>query len=78
MQVNADALIKLAENRGWSIPELANQLSINYSYLYRVLNGEKSGGAKLFIGMLFLCRQENLNIDDYIFLNRSLSANNKS
>jgi predicted transcriptional regulator len=68
MKVNRSALMQLAETRNWSIPELAKRLGINYSYLYRVIRGEKQGGAKLWSGIYVLCKQEGLSIEDYVFM----------
>lgn len=66
MKVNINALQILAENRNWSHPYLAKRLGINYSYLFRIMRGEKSGGNKLFSGIYRLCQEEELAIDDYI------------
>lgn len=68
MKVNITALKQLAETRKWSTPELANRLNIDYSYLFRILRGEKGGGAKLFAGIYRLCKEEGLSIDDFIML----------
>ncbi|NLX02920.1 MAG: helix-turn-helix transcriptional regulator [Syntrophomonadaceae bacterium] len=68
MKVNRSALMQLAETRNWSIPELAKRLGINYSYLYRIIRGEKQGGAKLWSGIYVLCKQEGLSIEDYVFM----------
>lgn len=76
MRVNIQAIEKLAEVRGWSTPVLAEKVGVEYSYLFRILNGKKNGGAKLFVGLFKLCKQENLKVEDYIFLNESLSTDN--
>ncbi|MFF2016267.1 hypothetical protein [Paenibacillus sp. NPDC058177] len=72
MKINSKKLLKLAESEGWSIPELANQLGVNYSYLFRVLKNEKNGGGKLFNGLYQLCKEKELNIEDYIFLQKNV------
>jgi len=66
MQANISALMKLADDRGWSTPELAVHLQINYSYLFRILKGQKQGGARLFAGIYRLCQQEGLSLENYI------------
>ncbi|MEK8206960.1 hypothetical protein NST41_15305 [Paenibacillus sp. FSL L8-0696] len=76
MKINSQKLLALAESEGWSIPELANQLGVDYSYLFRVLKNEKNGGGKLFNGLYQLCKVKELNIEDYIFLQNTLSTNN--
>jgi predicted transcriptional regulator len=68
MKINRFALMQLAESRNWSIPELAKRLGVNYSYLYRIMRGEKQGGAKLWSGIYILCKQEGLSVEDYIFM----------
>lgn len=76
MKIKSAALIELAEKNGWSIPFLADELGIDYTYLFRILKGEKNGGSKVFSGLYQLCNKENLNIEDYIFLDKPLSVNN--
>lgn len=66
MRVDTSALKDLAHARGWSIPELAVRLQIDYSYLFRILKGQKTGGAKLFAGVYRLCQQEGLTMEDYV------------
>jgi len=66
LNIKAAALIQLAESRSWTIPKLAERLGVDYSYLFRVLNNEKKGGAKLFAGIYRLCKEENLSFDDYM------------
>jgi transcriptional regulator with XRE-family HTH domain len=66
MKVNITALKQLAENKSWSIPDLAKHLGVNYSYLFRILRGEKNGGSKLFSGIYHLCLKEGLSMDDYL------------
>jgi transcriptional regulator with XRE-family HTH domain len=77
LKVNTEALKNLSDAKGWSIPALAVKLGIDYSYLFRVINGQKSAGTKLFSGIYRLCKQENLSIDDYIFLEQTLSVDNE-
>ena len=74
MKVKVGALRKLAKQRDWSIPDLAKMLDLDYSYLSRVMNNEKNGGTKVFAGIYALCKQEGLDVDDYIFLAKPLSV----
>lgn len=69
MKVILSALQQLAEAKDWTIPELARRLGIDYSYLFRVMRGEKNGGAKLWTGIYRLCKEEGLSVDDYIYMN---------
>lgn len=66
MRANISALTDLARARDWSIPELAARLQLDYSYLFRILKGKKTGGAKLFAGIYRLCQQEGLKMEDYV------------
>jgi AraC-like DNA-binding protein len=68
MRANIFALKQLARVKQWTIPELARQLGINYSYLFRVMRGEKRGGAKLWCGIYRLCKKEGLLVDDFILM----------
>lgn len=68
MRTNRSALQQLAETKNWTIPELARRLGVEYSYLFRIMRGEKQGGAKLWSGIYSLCKQEGLVIEDYLFM----------
>lgn len=74
--INVRALQKLMEERGLSIRQFAKMLSVDHSYLYRVLVGDKPGGGKVLIGILRLCNAEGLDVADYIFLDDPLSTEN--
>ncbi|MCL6634596.1 MAG: helix-turn-helix domain-containing protein [Peptococcaceae bacterium] len=76
MEVNTEALLLLAKERGWSTPDLARRLGVDYSYLYRVIKGEKKGGSKLFTGLYILCKEEGLDFGKLIFLNKTLHVDN--
>jgi len=77
LKVNVEELSKLAEREGWSVPELALKLGVEYSYLFRVLRNEKNGGGKLFGGIYRLCSEMKLDVEEYIFLKPPLSSNNE-
>ncbi|MGE5391858.1 MAG: hypothetical protein ACM3PE_12440 [Deltaproteobacteria bacterium] len=66
MKAKVSALMDLACDMGWSIPELAVRLQIDYSYLFRILKGQKNGGAKFLAGVYCLCQQEGLYLENYI------------
>ncbi len=67
MKANVAALLALGKTRNWTLPELARRLGIDYSYLYRIVRGEKNGGAKLWSGIYHLCKEEGLPLEKYIF-----------
>jgi len=68
MKPNISGLQQLAKTKNWTLPELARRLGINYSYLFRIMRGEKSGGAKLWSGIYCMCKVEGLSIEDYLFM----------
>lgn len=72
--VNVAALEKYMEQQNLNMPQLAEKLNIEYSYLYRIMKGEKIGGGKVISGLISLCAHEGLDIADYIFLPTSLSV----
>lgn len=65
--MDVNKLRQLCQSRGWSEPMFARILGIDYSYLYRVMRGERKAGKKFISSMLRLCR--HLNLDIYDFLN---------
>lgn len=71
MKANIAALLELAKARNWTTPELARRLGIDYSYCFRIIRGERSGGAKLWSGIYRLCKEEGLLVDKYIFLDEN-------
>ena len=73
MKANTSALQELAKLRNWSLPELARRLGVEYSYLFRIIRGEKNGGAKLWTGIYRLCKDEDLSVEEYIFMSESES-----
>lgn len=76
LEVNIEALKALAKEKGWSTPELARRLGIDYSYLFRIIKGKKKGGSKLFTGIYKLCTEEGLDFEKLIFLSEPLPADN--
>ena len=74
--INVDALKTLMDERGLSIRQFAKVLSVDHTYLYRVLIGDKPGGGKVLMGILRLCNTEGLDVSDYIFLDQPLPVEN--
>jgi len=77
LKVNLEALKELAFKNGWSVPELAKHIGISYSYLFRVLKGQKKGGSKLFAGLYRLCAEHDLDFGALVFLADTLPADNE-
>ncbi|MFK7692889.1 hypothetical protein [Paenibacillus sp. HJGM_3] len=67
MNVNIEELLLLADTEQWSIPKLADNLGVEYSYLHRVIKGKKNGGGKLFKGIYQLCINKNLDVGRFLF-----------
>lgn len=76
--INISALEKYMEQNQIKLPQLAHKLNIDYSYLYRIMRGEKSGGGKVISGLIGLCAREGLDIAEFIFLPEALSADNET
>lgn len=76
--VNVAALEKYMGQNKLSMPQLAEKLNIEYSYLYRIMKGEKAGGGKVISGLIGLCANEGLDITNYIFLPAPLSGDNET
>ena len=66
MEVRIGVLKKLAKKKQWSIPEMAEKMNIDYSFLYRVLNGQRKPGRKFFSALMLLCMEEGLYFEDYV------------
>ncbi|MGI6649596.1 MAG: XRE family transcriptional regulator [Bacillota bacterium] len=59
MKINVDTLRELIRTEfNNSAPLAAKTLGIDYSHLYRILKGEKDGGAKILGGLFFYCKKK--------------------
>ncbi|RJQ25776.1 MAG: XRE family transcriptional regulator [Peptococcaceae bacterium] len=76
MVVNTTALKSLAWEKGWSIPELAKRLGIDYSYLFRVINGEKKGGANYSLAYTGFVGKKTWILTTIFFLATLLTTDN--
>lgn len=68
MWLNLEKTQNLLEERGWSEVMFARKLNLDYSYVYRVLRGQRGVGKKFLKGLLKLCERESLNFKEFIFL----------
>jgi transcriptional regulator with XRE-family HTH domain len=66
MKLNEEAIRQLLESRGWSEVTFARLLHLDYSYVYRVLRGERGIGKKFITGLLLLCEKEGLNFRGFV------------
>ncbi|MCK4257812.1 MAG: helix-turn-helix transcriptional regulator [Halanaerobiales bacterium] len=64
--INTSKLEGFMHSKGWSEPMLARALGVDYSYLYRLLRGERKGGGKVYIGILRICKHEGLDVFDFL------------
>ncbi len=67
--INISRLENLMKSKGWSEPMLANELGIDYSYLYRLLRGKRNAGKKVYDGIFKLCQREHIDIEEFIIIN---------
>jgi predicted transcriptional regulator len=68
MRLNRELTEKFLHDRGWSEVMFARKLNLDYSYVYRVMRGERGVGKKFLTGLMKLCDREGLNFKDFIFL----------
>lgn len=68
LQIRRALLKNLMKEKGWRKTEFAKRLGINYSYLCRLLDGERNPGSKFFSCFLKFCREENLEFEDYFYI----------
>lgn len=68
MRLNKERTEQLMLERGWSEVMFARKLDLDYSYVYRVMRGERGVGKKFLTGLMKLCDKEGLEFKDFIFL----------
>lgn len=68
MRLNKQKTEQLLQERGWSEVMFARKLNLDYSYVYRVMRGERGVGKKFLSGLMKLCEIEGMDFKDYIFL----------
>ncbi|AZR72356.1 hypothetical protein BBF96_02475 [Anoxybacter fermentans] len=68
MRLNVEKVGKMLKERGWSEVMFARKLNLDYSYVYRVMRGERGVGKKFLAGLMKFCEKEGLNFKDFIFL----------
>jgi hypothetical protein len=50
--VDTNEVKKFMQENGFREPEMAAKMGISYTYLFRVLRGERKGGAKFITGLI--------------------------
>ncbi|MCK4257537.1 MAG: helix-turn-helix domain-containing protein [Halanaerobiales bacterium] len=68
MRLNREKTEQFLNSRGWSEVMFARKLDLDYSYVYRVMRGERGVGKKFLAGLIKLCEKEGLNFREFIFL----------
>lgn len=66
MRLKHDVVERLKEQRGWSDVKLAQELDLDYSYIYRVMRNQKGIGRKFLARFMKFCEQEGLEFKDYV------------
>lgn len=74
LEIRRELLKDLLKQKGWTKAEFARKADLNYSYLHRLLKGERKPGSKFFSGFLKICKEEGLTFEDYVYI----KANNKN
>ncbi|AZR74511.1 hypothetical protein BBF96_14620 [Anoxybacter fermentans] len=68
MKVNLEKLKNFLEERGWNEVIFARKMDLDYSYVYRVMRGQRGVGIKFLTRLIKLCDQNKLNFRDFIYL----------
>lgn len=68
MNLNKERTEKFLHDRGWSEVIFARMLDLDYSYVYRVMRGERGVGKKFIGGLMRLCEKEGLDFKDFVIL----------
>lgn len=73
--IRVDSLEQLIVSKGWKEKEAAAMLGISYSHFYRILKGKRNPGSKFFSGFLELCKKENIDFENYVFIKKNKHHN---
>lgn len=68
MRLNREWTEQFLRQRGWSEVMFSRKLDLDYSYVYRVMRGERGVGKKFLTGLMKLSEREGLEFKDFIFL----------
>lgn len=69
MNINTEAFKKLVEeNFQGSCNKCSKALNVAPSTIWRVLHGNNNAGIKLLSNLMQYCNSNNINYEDYIFL----------
>lgn len=68
MKLKREKFQKLLDDRGWSELYLARKLGLDYSYVFRIMRGDRGIGKKFIGSLMKLCEKEGLNFRDFISL----------
>lgn len=66
MLVRVEKLRELQEEKKWTLPEMAEKMALEYSFLYRVMQGQRNPGGKFLSGLMLLCMDEGLKFEQYV------------
>ncbi|AZR73794.1 hypothetical protein BBF96_10600 [Anoxybacter fermentans] len=68
MKLDINKIKELIKERGWNEVIFARNLNLDYSYVYRVMRGQRGIGVKFISELMKFCEREKLNFKDYIIL----------
>ena len=52
---------------------MAQKMDLDYSFLYRVMQGQRNPGGKFLSGLMLLCMDEGLKFEQYVEFPKSES-----
>lgn len=64
--MRVEELTKLQDEKKWSLPEMAQKMALDYSFLYRVMQGQRNPGGKFLSGLMLLCMDEGLDFERFV------------
>lgn len=68
MRLNIEAVSNVLKGKGWSEVMFARKLGLDYSYVYRIMRGERGIGNKFLTQFIKFCENEKLPFRSYIEL----------
>lgn len=64
--MNVDAVRPLLDSKDWSEPTFARKLGLDYSYVFRILRGNRGIGNKFLTQLIKFCEKERISFRSFI------------
>jgi hypothetical protein len=68
VKLNIEVVRHLIKSKGWSEGMFALKLGLDYTYVYRVMRGERGIGKKFILGLIKFCDREGLNFKEFVII----------